>query len=86
MGIFCLHENFFACRQTFVGELHKKGSFGSLHGRSTQGKQADGERKQPGCWSLFEMQFLYETVRARKSGRWKLVVAIHGGRLSQVLL
>ena len=34
-----------------------------------------------GRWSLFAVQFLYETVHARKSGRWKQVVAIHGGRL-----
>ena len=28
---------------------------------------------------VFAVQFLYETVRARKSGRWKQVVAFHGG-------
>ena len=38
-----------------------------------------------GRWSLFAVPFLYETVRARKSGRWKQVVAIHGGHWSQVL-
>ena len=46
-----LPEHFLACRQTFVGEIHKKKSgFGLSNGRSTQGKQADGARK-PGRWS-----------------------------------
>ena len=63
----------------FCWELHKKGEFESSHGRSTHGKQADGARKTrslvaQGRWSLFAVQFLYETDCTRKSGRWKQVV------------
>ena len=76
-----LPEHFLACRQTFIGELHKKDGFGSSHGRSKQGKQTDGARKTrslvtQGRWSLFAVQFLYENVRTRESGRLKQVVAI----------
>ena len=46
-----LPEHFLACRQTFVGELHKKGDLRSSHGRSKQGKQADGARKTRGRFS-----------------------------------
>ena len=49
-SVTCMSTDFVACRQTFVGELHKEGGFGSAHGRSTQVKQADGARK-PGRWS-----------------------------------
>ena len=48
-------EQFLACRQTFVanvGELHKKGGFGSSHGRSTAGSEnRPTVREKRGRWS-----------------------------------
>ena len=58
----------------------KKDDCGQADGHSMQGKPTDGAWKTwslvaQGRWSLFVEQLLCETVRARKSGRWKQVVA-----------
>ena len=79
-----------ACRQTFVREIYEleDDGCGLAHSRSGPIR---GNRpmvhEEPGRWPCKAggrysgaVQFLYETVHARKSGRWKQVVAIHGGR------
>ena len=63
----------------FVGELHKK-VVSNRDTVSTEVKQDDAALKTrslvaQGRWSLFAVQFLHKTVRARKSGCWKQVVA-----------
>ena len=77
-GYFC--PGILACCQTLLGNFTKKGSFGSSHGRSTQGKQANGARKNPllvalGRWSLFTVQFLMKLSVHEKpvvGSRWSL--------------
>ena len=83
-------KHFLAHHQTFVGEHHvKKNGCQPFHSYSTQGKPVDSTWQAQSLvaqsrWSLYTVQILCETVRARKISRWKQVVAIHGGRWSQV--
>ena len=82
--LFCLHEHFFACRPTFVGELTKKAVL-DRHTVALRRQNRPMVREKPGRWSREAVvairSAVYETVRARKTCCWKEVVAIHGDRL-----